>query len=609
MHGKSGAEKWQGIRTGEEVRERMRKKQQTCSVSQGASGKTSGKASEKTNGKTSRDASRQTSGAVLEIKDLQLSFHGPKGRVQAIRGVDLQINQGEVVALAGESGSGKTALCRAVMRLHSQHASIDKGQILLEGMDVTHLSEKEMESVRGRQCSMVFQDPMSSLNPVYSVGKQITEAILLHEKISPKQAQVRASELLRQMGIEEPEKRFFHYPHQFSGGQRQRIAIAIAMACSPKLLIADEPTTALDIRTQNEIMGLLKSVQAGNCEQEEREKDHGAGNESGEKTKPQHTGGMLFVTHDLGLAEQIADRIYIMKDGLVVESGRTEEIFSNPKHEYTRQLLGYAAYGKGTSHYHGHISDEKPHRSAQCDGHPLVSVHDLSKSFELSKNQVQLVLQDFSMNIFKGEILGIVGDSGCGKSTLARCIARIYEPDSGRVSVQEGTKLQMIFQDSMSAFNPRMTLAEIIAEPLVLAGKEKKWKPHSSVDSEDANVSEKFFERICSHRKHREKILQRVYDVMKQVELDPELAERHPYDVSGGQRQRAAIARALITEPDFLIADEPISSLDVSIQAQIIHLLKKLHDEKQLTMMIISHDLPMVEHISDRIIKIEKNAE
>ena len=562
----------------------MRKERQACSAPQGASGKTS----EQVNEKTGRDVSGQTSGAVLEVKDLHLSFHGSKGRVQAIRGVNLQVNPGEVVALAGESGSGKTALCRAVMRLHSQHASIDKGQILLEGMDVTHLLEKKMESVRGRLCSMVFQDPMSSLNPVYSVGKQITEVILLHEKNTPKQAQKRAVELLRQMGIEEPEKRFFQYPHQFSGGQRQRIAIAIAMACNPKLLIADEPTTALDIRTQNEIMGLLKSVQVGNSELA--------------------AGGMLFVTHDLGLAEQIADRIYIMREGLVVESGRTEEIFSHPKHDYTRQLLEYAAYGKGTSHYHGHINDEKPHRSHQCDGHPLVSVRSLSKSFELSKKQIQPVLQDFSMNIFRGEILGIVGDSGCGKSTLARCIAGIYEPDSGSVSVQEGTKLQMIFQDSMTALNPRMTLAEIIAEPLVLSERSKNRKLHAPIDSEGADASESFFDKICDLRKHRKKILQKVYDVMKQVELDPELAGRHPYDVSGGQRQRAAIARALITEPDFLIADEPISSLDVSIQAQIIHLLKKLHDEKQLTMMLISHDLPMVEHISDRIIKM-KNEE
>ena len=577
--------KKQGRKTGKEVRERMRKERQACSAPQGASGKTS----EQVNEKTGRDVSGQTSGAVLEIKDLHLSFHGSKGRVQAIRGVNLQVNPGEVVALAGESGSGKTALCRAVMRLHSQHASIDKGQILLEGMDVTHLLEKKMESVRGRLCSMVFQDPMSSLNPVYSVGKQITEVILLHEKNTPKQAQKRAVELLRQMGIEEPEKRFFQYPHQFSGGQRQRIAIAIAMACNPKLLIADEPTTALDIRTQNEIMGLLKSVQVGNSELA--------------------AGGMLFVTHDLGLAEQIADRIYIMREGLVVESGRTEEIFSHPKHDYTRQLLEYAAYGKGTSHYHGHINDEKPHRSHQCDGHPLVSVRSLSKSFELSKKQIQPVLQDFSLNIFRGEILGIVGDSGCGKSTLARCIAGIYEPDSGSVSVQEGTKLQMIFQDSMTALNPRMTLAEIIAEPLVLSERSKNRKLHAPIDSEGADASESFFDKICDLRKHRKKILQKVYDVMKQVELDPELAGRHPYDVSGGQRQRAAIARALITEPDFLIADEPISSLDVSIQAQIIHLLKKLHDEKQLTMMLISHDLPMVEHISDRIIKIEKNEE
>lgn len=505
---------------------------------------------------------------ILEIDNFKLAFYGSDGRVPAVRGVSLSVNPGEVVALVGESGCGKTSLVRAILGLHSAHAVTESGSISLCGRIITGMTERQLETVRGRDASMVFQDPMSSLNPVVSVGGQIAETIRAHEKISREAAWNRAVQLLEQVGIPDPALRAKQYPHHFSGGMRQRAAIAIALACSPRLLIADEPTTALDVETQSQVMDLLRSLANENR-------------------------AMLFITHDLGLAEHLADRIAVMKDGLIVEEGKTEKIFSAPEHEYTKKLLGYAAYGKGNSHYHGRITEPAGHhtKTAQCDGSPLVSVKKLTKSFSVkasrwSRNQGsgptgRKILDDFSMNIYKGEIVGIVGPSGCGKSTLARCMMDIYPPDSGSITYHEGTKVQMIFQDSASAMNPRMTVRDIIAEPLVIEALKKGEKPERDV------------------------LRNRVRDVMEAVGLDEELAGRHPYDISGGQRQRAAIARALITEPDFIIADEPVSSLDVSVQAQIIHLLKHLHEERQLTMLIIAHDLPMVEHISDRILRME----
>lgn len=486
---------------------------------------------------------------LLQIENLKLSFHGPDGRVPAVRGVNLTVDKGETLALVGESGCGKTALCRCILMLHSQHAAIEAGKIALSGMDVTRLSEKELTSVRGREAAMIFQDPMSSLNPTFSIGSQIMEPMRVHQKISKAEAREKALHLLELVGIDQPGARFRQYPHHFSGGMRQRVAIAIALACDPKLIIADEPTTSLDTSTQSHIMDLLGRL----CKGDDK--------------------GMIFVTHDLGLAENVADRIAVMQDGLIVESGRTEEIFDNPRHPYTQKLLGFVRYGKGSSHFHGHIKE--PEAAAE-HGEPMLKIEGLTKSFALGRKKNHTVLKDFDLTVYRGEIVGIVGDSGCGKSTLARCIMDIHKPSAGRIVLPAGCKKQMIFQDSASAFNPRMTLLQIIAEPLVIKNR--------SLDK--AVLKEK------------------VYDLMDQVGLARELADRHPYDVSGGQRQRAAIARALITDPDFIIADEPISSLDVSIQSQIIHLLKKLHDERNLTMILIAHDLPMVEHVSDRIVRI-----
>ena len=702
---------------------------------------------------------------ILEVRDLQLAFLGVNGRVEALRGVNLAVAAGEIVALVGESGSGKTALCRAALGLHANHAVIEHGGIWLAGQDTSTLTEKDWCALRGRVASMVFQDPMSAFDPVYPIGQQIAEVILLHpacfagsgiekrtaaaaprllhsasltdkgstreaervpqdetreakrvprdalrtnlcqeancppiksgsssgEKIAllPRIRQIAQTEMMRlcrkkqqelrrsaeaetvallaKLGFDEPVRRARQYPHEFSGGMLQRAAIALAMIAKPRLLIADEPTTALDIETQQEIMALLRE----SCARQDC--------------------SMLFVTHDLGLAEQIADRIVVMKDGLIVEEGQSEQIFRDPQHAYTKKLLGYATYGKGGSHYHGRIraaqqekiTQKETKQTAKEADDALLSIRGLSKSFPVDKHTRKQVLHDVSLAIRRGEIVGLIGPSGVGKSTLARCIMGICAPDSGKVIVREGARIQMIFQDSAAAFNPHMTIAEIIAEPLVLQARRQRradWKRRfakatrwwdaaekpvgdaSHADgatiqtraeverklsrnvqsgcvryagvalSEEDVASEKamhitrspFTEaanrsmeanrlavdterQACSSagtERTSAALREHVLAAMRQVELDTELAERHPYDVSGGQRQRAAIARALITEPDLIICDEPISSLDVSLQADIIHLLKKLQEERGLSLLLISHDLPMVEHISDWIVKL-----
>ena len=655
---------------------------------------------------------------ILEVRDLQLAFLGVNGRVEALRGVNLAVAAGEIVALVGESGSGKTALCRAALGLHANHAVIEHGGIRLAGQDTSNLTEKDWCALRGRVASMVFQDPMSAFDPVYPIGQQIAEVLLLHpacftcsgiekrtaaaaprllhsaslmdkgstreaervpqdetreakrvlqdetreakrvprdelrtnlcqetncplikndsssgEKIAllPRIRQIAQTEMMRlcrkkqqelrrsaeaetvallaKLGFDEPARRARQYPHEFSGGMLQRAAIALAMIAKPRLLIADEPTTALDIETQQEIMALLRE----SCARQDC--------------------SLLFVTHDLGLAEQIADRIVVMKDGRIVEEGQSEQIFRDPQHAYTKKLLGYAAYGKGSSHYHGRIraaqqekiTQEETKQTAKEADDVLLSIRGFSKSFPLDKHTRKQVLHDVSLAIHRGEIVGLIGPSGIGKSTLARCIMGICAPDSGEVIVREGVRIQMIFQDSAAAFNPHMTIAEIIAEPLVLQARRQRRtvvrrcfaKAAAGCDVADKHAAEKHaagaghtdsadgqrctrIVGMTSKAVLREKVLA----VMRQAEIEPELADRHPYDVSGGQRQRAAIARALITEPDLIICDEPISSLDVSLQADIIHLLKKLQEERGLSLLLISHDLPMVEHISDRIVKL-----
>ena len=385
---------------------------------------------------------------ILDIENFRLSFYGPQGRVPAVRGVDLYVNEGETVALVGESGCGKTALCRAILGLHSSHAKVEGGSISLSGINVTEMTDRQLEAVRGKEAAMIFQDPMTFLNPTFSIGSQIRDAIMLHEKISKQEAKAKAVELLKMVEIPQAEFRYKQYPHHFSGGMRQRVAIAIALACNPTLIIADEPTTALDIKIQNEIMGLLKRL----CREQGK--------------------AMLLVTHDLGLAENLADRTAVMKDGMIIEQGNTDEIFDNPREEYTKKLLGYVAYGKGSSHYHGNYN--KKIEELEKEEVPAVTIEHLDKNFPLGRKTIKAILKDFNLTVNRGEIVGLVGPSGSGKSTLARCIMGIYEPDGGHIVTAGGLKMQMIFQDSASAFKPRRKIWEIIAEPADIEARREK---------------------------------------------------------------------------------------------------------------------------------------
>lgn len=483
---------------------------------------------------------------VLRINNLIVGFETEQGQLTAVKGVSLKLNRGETLALVGESGCGKTVLCKSMLKILCDKGRIEQGEILLEGIDLVPIGERELAQYRGSDIAMIFQDPMTSLDPTQAVGKQIAEVFMVHGKCSKEQAKEKAIELMRLVEIDRAEQRYNQMPHHFSGGMRQRIAIAIALAGNPKLLLADEPTTSLDAETQKQILALLKEVQK----------------------KIQIA--TIFITHDLSLVEGFADRVAIMQEGCIVETGTVEEVFSCPKDSYTKKLLGYLDYQRGRGHDHKDktISERET----------LISVSNLKKYFPLGRNCVNKVLDGISFDIKQGEILGLIGASGSGKSTLARCIMGIYQPTEGTITYDNKRKRknwkQMIFQDSSSAFNPRMTVGEIIGEPFKIANK-KKLRPEA------------------------------IRELMRQVELDPELMDRRPYDISGGQRQRVAIARALSIDPEFIIADEPISSLDISTQAQIVHLLKRLQKERGLTILFIAHDLPMVNHISDRILKLE----
>lgn len=537
---------------------------------------------------------------MLKINDLIVAFETENGELTAVKGVSLDVAAGETLALVGESGCGKTVLCKSMLKILCERGNIKQGEILLEERNLVPLTEEEMIPYRGSGIAMVFQDPMTSLDPTMPVGEQIAEMVMIAEqqkaeaaddgKTEPDRRAIRAAarekaiELMRLVEIDQPELRYGQMPHHFSGGMRQRIAIAIALAGHPKLLLADEPTTALDQDTQAQILALLKKIDIAT----------------------------IFITHDLSLVEDIADRVAIMQNGEIVETGPVAQVFENPQHPYTRKLLGYLDYGKGRGHSHRHHFLQ----AGEALQEPLVEIRDLKKYFPIGRKNVHKVLDGFSMDIYKGEILGIVGPSGCGKSTLARCIMGMLPLTGGEIIFHnaetpaactiDGPQYpyrnasnwkQMIFQDSAAAFNPRMTVGEIIAEPMKLA--EKK-RPRSIFRNETFETTCQY----CKSWKAKMTMRDRVIDLMRQVELDPGLIDRHPYEISGGQRQRVAIARAISVDPELIVADEPVSSLDISTQAQIIHLFRKLQEERNLTILLIAHDLPMVGHISDRIIQM-----
>jgi len=497
---------------------------------------------------------------VLKVSDLRVSFLGHDKEFEAVRGVSFEVKKGETLGIVGESGSGKSVTARSIMRLlPSPPSYLKDGVIEFQGENLVHKTEKEMESIRGRDISMIFQDPMTSLNPTIQIGKQIAESLIKHQNLSKRDAKDRTIELLKLVGIRNSDARFSQYPHEFSGGMRQRVMIAIALACRPTLLIADEPTTALDVTIQAQILNLMKDMQE------------------------RFGTSIILITHDLGVVAGMCDRVVVMKDGEIVETGTTEEIFDNPKHAYTKKLLNALP----------RLDEKKkpkrtPLRTIGIDkGKPLLEVKSLKQHFDVGKGNIVKAVDNISFHIKPGETLGLVGESGSGKSTTGRAILRLHEPTDGDVLYQGMAinrlsknemktmrrHMQMIFQDPYSSLNPRFKVLDIIGQALDI-------------------------HRLSKSKEERKK---RVEELLVMVGLEPAHAMRYPHEFSGGQRQRIGIARALAVEPDFIVCDEPLSALDVSIQSQIVELLEDLQHRLGLTYLFIAHDLSMVKHISDRV--------
>ncbi len=586
---------------------------------------------------------------VLEISDLRTYFHTDEGVVRAVDDLTFRIEQGRTLGIVGESGSGKSVTSLSIMRLLSSNAHIESGRIAFLGRDLVKLPEKEMQSIRGRDISMIFQEPMTSLNPVFTVGAQIMEAIILHQHVSKADARAKAIELLREVKVKNPEQRVDAYPHQMSGGQKQRVMIAMALSCNPKLLIADEPTTALDVTVQAQILKILRKLR--------------------------DTRGMaiIFITHDLGVIAEIADDVLVMFRGEEVEYAPVLEIFSNPKHPYTKGLLacrprletkyrrlptvddfmqtvpvdasgatgsasapptsqpattaskssnqlaatsfrviekkmdaarlqhletagrGRLLHPKTELAAIGHPWEEGQHAAdtqTVAEGtQPLLAVKNLEVHFPVRKGILARVVDhihavdDISFNVYPGQTLGLVGESGCGKTTTGRAILRLIEPTGGQVlyrgvnlALLSGSelramrgKMQIIFQDPYGSLNPRMTIESAITEPMVI-------------------------QRVGANRADRRA---RAAELLREVGLTPNYLRRYPHEFSGGQRQRVCIARALAANPEFIVCDESVSSLDVSVQAQVLNLLKELQDKRGLTYIFISHDLSVVKFMAD----------
>ncbi|NMI05743.1 ABC transporter ATP-binding protein [Paenibacillus sp. SZ31] len=497
---------------------------------------------------------------LLKVNDLSVSFHSGESEFQAVREVSFEVRKGETLGIVGESGSGKSVTARSIMRLlASPPSQMKNGEILFKGVDLANKTQKEMESIRGRDIGMIFQDPMSSLNPTIKVGKQISESLIKHQKVSKREAKKQAIAMMERVGITRSEIRYNQYPHEFSGGMRQRVMIGIALACRPELLIADEPTTALDVTIQAQILNLMKDMQ------------------------DQLGTSIILITHDLGVVAGMCDRVVVMKEGQIVETGTTTEIFANPKHPYTIRLLNALP----------RLDQKKKPKPVLLvprdleDDQPLLEVKSLRQHFNLGKGNILKAVNDISFHIRQGETLGVVGESGSGKSTTGRAILRLHEPTGGdvlfkgvplnRLSASEmktmRRHMQIIFQDPYASLNPKMRIMDIIGEALDI-------------------------HQLAGNAAQREK---RVEELLEMVGLDPTHAQRYPHEFSGGQRQRIGIARALAVEPEFIVCDEPLSALDVSIQAQIVQLLEELQQRLGLTYLFIAHDLSMVKHISDRV--------
>ena len=487
---------------------------------------------------------------LLDVKNLQVSFSSKDEAHVAAKNVSFSVNANAITAIIGESGSGKSVTCYAILGLLPKPAGrLDSGEAKFLERDLLTMSETDLRKIRGSDIGMIFQDPMTCLNPYMRIGKQLMEPLLIHTKINARIAKSQAIEMLDEVGIKDPSIAMDAYPFELSGGMRQRVMIAMAWINSPKLLIADEPTTALDVTIQAQILSLIKSLQR------------------------KRNIGVLLVSHDLAVVADIADEIVVMQNGRIVESGEPDSIFNDPKHDYTKKLISAIPRGKSE------ISTQSRET--------LLEVKNLKTWFYRESNQEPIrAVDDVSLTIDKGEVLGLVGESGSGKSTLGRSILRLTPITGGKVIFGETDlsnlkksdlkgfrkRMQMIFQDPYASLNPRMTVFDTLAEPLLL---------HTSVEKQNLSRS--------------------VKKLMEDVGLRWAFAKKYPHEFSGGQRQRVAIGRALATRPEFIVADEPVSALDVTIQAQILDLLKALKDEHNLTMLFVSHDLAVVRQIADRV--------
>jgi peptide/nickel transport system ATP-binding protein len=536
---------------------------------------------------------------MLQVTGLDIKFKTQDGLFQAVKDISFTLNKGETVGIVGESGSGKSVTSLALMRLLNEDQTVIDGKVLLNGVSLFNLPEDEMRKIRGNRMAMIFQEPMTSLNPVLTCGFQITEAIQLHLKLNKADAKKQTIALFNEVQLPRPEAIFDSYPHQISGGQKQRVMIAMALSCTPEILIADEPTTALDVTVQKTIIELLLKLKA--------ERDM----------------SLIFISHDLGVISEIADRVLVMYKGEVVEEAAVKMLFAYPKHPYTKGLLACRPspklhlkklpviadfLGSDTEEPESitHIREQyaykkdeiKERKNKLYSQAPLLKIAGLNTWFPVGnsmfgrKKEYVKAVNSVSFDVYPGETLGLVGESGCGKTTLGRSILRLIEPTSGSINF-ENTDLrslkkndlqeirrdmQIIFQDPYSSLNPRLTVGDSLMEPL---------------------QAHQFY---ANNTKRKKKVL----ELLERVNLLPEHFNRYPHEFSGGQRQRIVIARALALQPKFIICDESVSALDVSVQAQVLNLIRELQQEFNLTYIFISHDLAVIKHISDRMMVMNK---
>ncbi len=522
---------------------------------------------------------------LLEIKNLEIGFVHDGKLSAVVNNISFSLQKGQLTAIVGESGSGKSVTALSILKLLPQQATV-KGEIIFNDsspISILAASGEHIRALRGNNIAMIFQEPMTSLNPVFTCGYQVMESLRLHKKLSKAEAKKECLHLFNQVELPHPEQIFKRYPHQVSGGQKQRVMIAMAMSCQPSLLIADEPTTALDVRVQKSVLQLIKNLQL------------------------QNNMAVLFITHDLALVNAIADRVIVMQKGKIVEQGETQEVLTQPQHPYTKALLACRpkkeSKGKKLLTVKDFLQDESnanppENITPELGEKTILSVQQLTVEFPVKKNLFGKPVEWFkavdnvSFQVKEKEVLGLVGESGCGKTTLGRTILQLIKPSSGEIFLN-GTNitkltdkelrstrkdLQIVFQDPYGSLNPRISVGEAILEPLKVHG------------------------MLGSNKIRKEKVI----DLLEKVSLQADHFKRYPHEFSGGQRQRICIARALAPEPSFLIFDESVSALDVSVQAQVLNLINDLRNQFGFTAIFISHDLSVVQYISDRIMVMQK---